>query len=74
MRCTMTPIPLTPEEDELLNILEGRRPQDLERFQSLIALLMERHWYALVTHSVDNPGLRVRRLQPAECAPFPLCS
>jgi len=46
----MTPIPLTPEEDELLYILEGRRPQDLERFHSLVALLMERHWYALVTH------------------------
>ena len=46
----MTPIPLTPEEDELLCILEGRRPQDFERFQSLVALLMEHHWYALVTH------------------------
>ena len=46
----MTPIPLTPEEDDLLYILEGRRPQDLERFHSLVALLMERHWYALVTH------------------------
>ena len=50
MKCTMTPTPLTPEEDELLSILEGRRPQDFERFQSLVALLMERHWYALVTH------------------------
>ncbi len=49
----MTPIPLTPEEDELLYILEGRRPQDFERFQSLVALLMERHWYALVTYILD---------------------
>jgi len=46
----MTPIPLTPEEGELLYILEGRRPQDLESFQSLVALLMERHWYTSVTH------------------------
>ena len=30
----MTPIPLTPEEGELLHILEGRRPQDLESFQA----------------------------------------
>ena len=34
----MRPIPLTPEEDELLDILEGRRPPDLERFHSLVAL------------------------------------
>jgi hypothetical protein len=46
----MTLIPLTPEEDELLDVLEGRRPQDFERFHSLVALLMERHWSALVTH------------------------
>ena len=46
----MKPVPLTPEEDELLYILEGRQPQDFERFHSLVALLMERHWCALVTH------------------------
>lgn len=50
MRCILTPIPLAPEEDELLDILETRRPQDLKRFQSLIALFMECHWYALITH------------------------
>jgi len=50
MKCTMTPIPLTPEEDELLYILEGRQPHDLERFHSLVTLLMERHWSALVRH------------------------
>src|SRR5262245_12932942 len=50
MRRTMTPISLTPEEDQFLHILAGRRRQDLESFQSLVALLMERHWYAFVTH------------------------
>jgi DNA-directed RNA polymerase specialized sigma24 family protein len=54
----MRPIPLTSEEDELLDILEGRRPPDLERFHSLVALLMERHWYALVTH-IDKRCFRV---------------
>ena len=42
--------PTHPRRRELLDILEGRRPPDLERFHSLVALLMERHWYALVTH------------------------
>jgi hypothetical protein len=45
----MMPIPLAPAEDELLDLLEGRRPQDPERSQCLVALLMERHGPALVT-------------------------
>jgi hypothetical protein len=45
----MTPISRTPEANEVLSLLEGRWPQEPDHFQSLVALLMERHWPAFVT-------------------------
>jgi hypothetical protein len=41
---------LTPEEDELHDLLEGKRLPDLSRFRELIDLLMERHWHAFLAH------------------------
>ena len=41
---------LTPEEDELHDLLERKRLPDFSRFRELIDLLMERHWHALLAH------------------------
>jgi hypothetical protein len=37
----MMPISLSPEADEVLDLLAGRRPPDVERFRRLVALRME---------------------------------
>ena len=39
--------PLSPEEDELLDMLERKRPYDRDRFNILVERLVERHWPAL---------------------------
>jgi len=42
--------PLSPEEDELLDMLERKRPHDRDRFNALVERLVERHWHALLTY------------------------
>ena len=41
---------LSPEEDELLAMLEGRRSHDRDRFRVLVERLVERHWQELIAH------------------------
>jgi RNA polymerase sigma factor (sigma-70 family) len=41
---------LSPEEDELLDMLEGRRSHDRDRFCVLVERLVERHWPDLIAH------------------------
>jgi RNA polymerase sigma factor (sigma-70 family) len=43
-------ISLSPEEEELLDMLEAGRSPCLDRFQYLFSQLIERHWCALVAH------------------------
>lgn len=42
--------PLSPEEDELLDMLERKRPHDRDRFNVLVERLVERHWQALLAY------------------------
>jgi hypothetical protein len=42
--------PLSPEEDELLDMLERKRPHDRDRFNVLVERLVERHWHALLAY------------------------
>jgi hypothetical protein len=41
---------LSPEEDELLDMLERKRPHDRDRFNVLVERLVERHWHALLAY------------------------
>jgi RNA polymerase sigma factor (sigma-70 family) len=41
---------LTPEEDELLHLLEGGHPDDLDRLRVLVGILVERHWHKLIAY------------------------
>jgi hypothetical protein len=72
----MMSIPLTSEEDEVLDLLEGRRPQAPEGFHRLVALLMERYGLARVTPrnkgccSADSRGDR-RTCRWAQGRPSP---
>lgn len=42
--------PLTPEEDELLHLLEVGDPGDSDRVRDLTEILVDRHWRDLVAH------------------------
>src|SRR5215831_1155905 len=42
--------PLSAEEDELLDMLERKRPHNRDRFNVLVERLVERHWHALLTY------------------------
>jgi hypothetical protein len=42
--------PLSSEEDELLDMLERKRPHDRDRFNVLVERLVERHWHALLAY------------------------
>src|SRR5215831_3301064 len=48
LRYLMKCCPLSPEEDELLDLLERKRPHDRDRFNVLVEVLVERHWHALL--------------------------
>src|SRR5215510_12766707 len=50
LRYPMTFCPLSPEEDELLDMLERKRPHDRDRFNVLVEVLVERHWHALLAY------------------------
>ena len=42
--------PLTPEEDELLHILEVGHPADIDRVRVLVGILVERHWREFIAY------------------------
>src|SRR5262245_29201966 len=46
----MTLAPLSPEEDELLHILEVGHPDDIDRVRVLTNLLVNRHWRDLIAY------------------------